>query len=1038
MPIIDQTFIRQGYSIFTDHEYGTIIKYIPIAVAVFDRNMNYIAYSQKWVEDYRLDNGSSILGRSHYDIFPEITDGWKQIHQRSLSGEIISEEADAFKRIDGSVQYINWEVRPWYQNDETVGGIIITTIDVTGTIQKKNIENINQLISLNNEIIHEKNRYKTLMEHASDGIFIMSLESGKLIEYSLKTQELLGYTHDEMQSLSVLDWDRQLHSTEEYRQIVKLLEHGPIDIEREHTRKNGTTYIASITAVLINMNQETFVYASARDITNQKTIENRLLSLNKKLDHLAQNAPGVVYTFQLFPDGRSCFPYASNHIYDIYGVTPDDVKTDAAKVYSVLYPEDLNRVSLTIKKSFDELGIWEDEYRVIHPEKGMIWAKGMAKPEKQSDGSVLWYGYIFEITDQKLAEISVQNAKHYYEMLLENASDAIHILNKSGDLIAYSRSFSTHLGYEYQETKYLKLKDWEALLSPQQQLSYIQKCLKSPATFQTKHRRKNGTTVDVEVNAKGIELDNQLYLYASARDITEAVRIKNELIIAKESAEHATKTKSQFLANMSHEIRTPLNGIIGLIDLSLKNQPNEATHDYLIKARKSSKALLYVINDILDFSKIEAGKLNLTAKPFLLMDVIDDIQAIFESSMESSSLRFDITIDPSIPNIVLGDSFRLTQIFSNLISNALKFTEEGAISVSIKKIKKKANSVRILCEVRDTGIGIKPEMQEKLFHPFVQSESSSTGQKGGTGLGLSITKSLVEMMHGDIWVESEYAKGSKFSFIIDLKIPNKAELAEIEESESDTKNLNHKFHADALLVDDNDINLLVAQKKLEELGLNVITASNGYEAIAHTEKNNFDIIFIDIHMPEIDGYETSKRIRKINASVPIIALSAAVMEQDIRNVFLSGMNEHLSKPIQDQKLIAILLRFLKPCNIEIKDSQSGPESSTDESVNVRELQKLFNNHDEVVRLLQIYATKYGDFCKQIHSTEIGSDSFKQSIHAIKGASGSIEANLLHALASKIESEDDHDEIAHLLEFFCKELQRTLETIDHFIRNKTIA
>jgi diguanylate cyclase (GGDEF)-like protein/PAS domain S-box-containing protein len=481
---------------------------------------NSVYFSPRWKEmiGYGPDEFPNDADAFFEAIHPE-----DQVHVKELLGRHFKDPQNVPYEIDIRILSKNAEYK-WIR---TRGK---TTLNADGTPHR--------MVGAHTDIDESKKqshffqvmqeRYKALMENASDGIFIMDTE-GWLLECSLRAAQMLGYSMQEMKKLSVYDWDVS-HTKEEAMLHVHNTPTQPISFETQHKRKDGTLYDASITAVKIYVMEQEYIYASVRDITHQKKIEKELLETNKKLSNIAGNVPGVLYTFKLSPDGSSCFPYASEHIYDIYGVMPQDVQEDAAKVFGVLHPEDIEHVSKSIQVSFKKLAVWEDVYRVIHPDKGVIWVKGTAKPEKQADGSVLWYGYIHDITKSRLAEIAVQNAKHYYATLLEAASDGVHILDLEGNVVAYSRSFAKHLGYEYEEVATLNVAEWDVAIEKEKLKAIVRELALVPRTFETQHRKKDGTVVDVQINAKGIELDGNLYLYASARDITESQRLKEEII----------------------------------------------------------------------------------------------------------------------------------------------------------------------------------------------------------------------------------------------------------------------------------------------------------------------------------------------------------------------------------------------------------------------------------------------------------------------------------------------------------------------------
>ncbi|OPY14560.1 MAG: Autoinducer 2 sensor kinase/phosphatase LuxQ [Syntrophus sp. PtaB.Bin001] len=539
-----------------------------------------------------------------------------------------------------------------------------------------------------------------------------------------------------------------------------------------------------------------------------------------------------------------------------------------------------------------------------------------------------------------------------YRRLLEQSNEGILTVDRQANITFVNKTMARIVGYAPEELKgiyFFDIMDSEHANLVRNKISRRVKGLSERYGLELIH--KNGAAVCVMLSASPMYTGNGAFSgsFCVVTDVTESKQAFEALRTAKEEtdianqclqetmeqsrqlavkAEIANAAKSEFLANMSHEIRTPMNGILGFLELLQKEEGlTNRQYQYISTALASGETLLQLINDILDFSKIEAGKMEITVTELNLISLVEEVTEFFKSQGQLKGIELSCRIGSELPAALRGDPVRLRQVLVNLLGNAVKFTEEGKITLSVSLEEETERTALLRFEVQDTGVGIAPDALSRIFTAFAQEDGSTTRQYGGTGLGLAIVSQLVPMMGGKIEVESTQGKGSTFRFTARLEksdyraaaasrpLPT---LPHVMEEEEDRKPFS-SFRI--LLVEDNPVNQTLSAAMLEYFGCNADVADDGLEALEKVATNQYDLILMDCQMPRMDGYEATEAIRKQEADAgtsgearhtPIIALTAHALEGDREICLMAGMDDYLSKPFKADELNSILSRWLNP------------------------------------------------------------------------------------------------------------------------------
>ncbi|MBD2179043.1 PAS domain-containing protein [Pseudanabaena sp. FACHB-1998] len=681
----------------------------------------------------------------------------------------------------------------------------------------------------------------------------------------------------------------------------------------------------------------------SKDISDRKQLEIDLQLSENKLNDILNSTTAVITRTLIKNDGTWEITYVSEACEAVSGYSSKELIDDQALWVSSIYSEDWQSLGDQIYADiFNEIG-GTYIYRFRHKDGSLRWMSqtNHSRWDKFLNAYVVTI-LTSDVSDRKRAEELLQRS----ELALIEAQRVAHIGNWEFEIqsqkITWSKELFLMFGLEPHQSE-PNFTDYLQMIHPDDRLILQQKveqAITEGIPYRVDYRTIQDGTIryhegraEVEKNAQG----QVIRLYGTALDISDRKQIEIELLQAKENAEAATKAKSAFLANMSHEIRTPMNGVLGMAQLLETTPLDTEQQDFVKIIKESGDALLTIINDILDLSKIESGMLELENRDFALTEVISSVCQLLSSQAQDKQIQLQYEIAPNIPHILVGDSPRLRQILLNLIGNAIKFTEHGQVQVSVsgspvqntfldanQESPQSANRWELRFAIADTGLGIKVNQISKLFQAFTQADASINRKYGGTGLGLTISKRLIDLMNGQIWVESfgqvggyppldwqpeVITQGATFYFIIYLTIGKAIALPQTSAITEINPHLADLLPLRILLAEDNVFNQIVAQSLLAKLGYQIDVVNNGREALEALQRNPYDLVFMDVQMPEMDGITATKLIRGLEDDainqIQIIAMTADASSEDRQKCLASGMNGFISKPINIQEIIQL-------------------------------------------------------------------------------------------------------------------------------------
>ena len=624
------------------------------------------------------------------------------------------------------------------------------------------------------------------------------------------------------------------------------------------------------------------------------------------------------------------------------------------------------------------------QHCLVNPDGTVRWQEWTVRALLGDDGEVTQFQAVgSDITDRKNAEISLRRLA----AIVEFSADAITALTPEGIITDWNEAAESMYGYSADEAIGKSVE----VIIPEERTEERRRIVEATARgehvrqVETLGRRKDGSTFEISLSASSIEdaEGNIIGISGVHRDITkrrmaekairdsesalqqrvaeleqahrrlerqgaDMARLAEDLRLARDQANDANDAKSQFLANMSHEIRTPMNGVLGMIGLLLQTEMTDQQREFAQTVDDSANALLTLINDILDISRLEEGKIELESTDFAFDQTIKQVLSLLDARTREKDIEIRAETSPDLPRWLRADSGRLRQILFNLVGNAIKFTRDGHITIAASHRMIDARSLELRCEVRDTGIGIAPEDGHKLFSRFSQADASTARRFGGSGLGLAICKQLVELMGGDIGVDSVPCEGSTFWFTIRCELGDASGAAEAD-IEAARPAASRALRI--LVAEDNHVNQKVVIALLAKLGHSVDVAANGLEAVEAVRNRPYDLLLMDIHMPEMDGITATRKIRELagdGGRIPIVALSANAMQDDREKYLSVGMNDYVSKPIETAELYGAITR---QCGDDATPQRLAGESPTRSVTSAKaqgELSGLVESLDDIV------------------------------------------------------------------------------------------
>ncbi|HEX4035614.1 MAG TPA: PAS domain S-box protein [Solirubrobacteraceae bacterium] len=786
-------------------------------------------------------------------------------------------------------------------------------------------------------------RYRRLFEQNPQAMVAYDRGTLEIVAASNAMVAGYGYSREELESMTILD----LVLPEDVDMLRSYLGKGrqgstpkmagtPSGYPSRRQRKDGTVIDIEVTSENIELDGRDCRLALYTDVTERnKTMaaledarEQLRVSEGRYRSMFEQNPqPMATYdrqTFQILA--------VSDAMVDRYGYTREELCS--MTILDLELPEDAEALRDYLRAHPEgskpgqagRVGGYPGHHRL---QDGTVIDIEVTSDNIELDGRHCRLALYTDVTARNKTMAALEDAREqlrvseerYRSMFEQNPQPMVTYDRKTLEILAVSDAMIAKYGYTREELCSMSVLDLQKEGDEQKLSDYLAAhpdgskptLAGLPEGYPGQHRLKDGSLIDVEVTSTNLFLNGRDCRIAHFDDVTARNKAAREVLIARDQAVEASNMKSAFLANVSHEVRTPMNGVIGMTELLLDTGLDEEQRQYAEQISRSGEQMLAILNDILDLSKIEGGHLELDIADFDLHDTINEACSVAGGQARAKGLRLAVDLDPAVPRRRRGDGRRVRQVVLNLVSNAVKFTSEGRITVRVKLAGGAGAGSLVRVEVTDTGIGVDDAELERMFEPFTQADVSTTRHYGGTGLGLAIVKEIVEMMGGTIGATSMLGRGSTFWFEVALGAPDLAD-ANADQAESSGETAQWPRPPRILVAEDSPVNQIVAARMLERCGATVRVAGDGREAIAAFKTEDYDLVLMDCQMPTMDGYAATSELRLLEQGserhVPIIAMTAHALEGDRERCIAAGMDDYVSKPMRHAELVEKLHQWI--------------------------------------------------------------------------------------------------------------------------------